>query len=137
VESEYVDDLTLHPLEGIFAREGIDLPRSTLCGWVDDVATALTPIGEQLRRELVAADYLQTDDTTITVLDERGASFKGRMCTYLDPLMHQVVFDATMTHERDGPAAFLTDFRGKLQADAYSGYDGLYQTGGRGGEMWC
>jgi hypothetical protein len=119
----------LHRLEGIFAREGIDLPRSTLCGWVADVATALAPIGEQLRREIVAVDYLQTDDTTITVLDERGGSFKGRIWTYLDPVTNQVVFDATTTHERDGPAAFLADFRGKLQADAYSGYDGLYQSG--------
>ena len=93
------------------------------------MATALTPIGEQLRREIVAADYLQTDDTTITVLDDRGGSFKGRLWTYLDPRTNQVVFDATRTHEGDGPAAFLADFRGALQADAYSGYDGLYQTG--------
>jgi transposase len=136
VVSKYVDHLPLHRLEGIFAREGIDLPRSTLCGWVADVATALTPIGDQLRREIVAADYLQTDDTSITVLDERGGSFKGRVWTYLDPLTKQVVFDATTTHERDGPAAFLADFRGKLQADAYSGYDGLYQ-GGRVIEIGC
>jgi transposase len=129
VVSKYVDHLPLHRLEGIFAREGIDLPRSTLCGWVADVATALTPIAEQLRREVTAADYLQTDDTTITVLDERGGSFKGRVWTYLDPLRNQVVFDATMTHERDGPAAFLAEFRGTLQADAYSGYDALYQSG--------
>lgn len=129
VVSKYVDHLPLHRLEGIFAREGIDLPRSTLCGWVADVATALTPIGDQMRREIVAADYLQTDDTTITVLDDRSGSFKGRIWTYLDPLAYQVVFDATATHERDGPAAFLADFRGALQADAYSGYDGLYQSG--------
>lgn len=129
VVSKYVDHLPLHRLEGIFAREGIDLPRSTLCGWVADVATALTPIGEQLRREITAADYLQTDDTTITVRGDDGGSFKGRIWTYLDPLTRQVMFDATTTHERDGPAAFLADFRGKLQADAYSGYDGLYQSG--------
>lgn len=129
VVSKYVDHLPLHRLEGIFARERIDLPRSTLCGWVADVATALAPIGEQLRREIVAADYLQTDDTTITVLNERGGSFTGRLWTYLEPLGRQVYFDATRTHERDGPAAWLADFRGALQADAYSGYDGLYQTG--------
>jgi transposase len=129
VVSKYVDHLPLHRLAGIFARERLDLPRSTLCGWVADVATALTPIGEHLRHEVVAADYLQTDDTTITVLDDRGGSFKGRVWTYLDPLTHQVVFDATTTHERDGPAAFLAQFRGALQADAYSGYDALYQSG--------
>jgi transposase len=129
VVSKYVDHLPLHRLEQIFAREQIDLPRSTLCGWVTDVAAALTPIGNQLRREIVAADYLQTDDTSITVLDERGGSFKGRLWTYLDPLTSQVVFDATTTHERDGPGEFLKVFRGKLQADAYCGYDGLYQSG--------
>jgi transposase len=129
VVSKYVDHLPLHRLEGIFAREGIDLPRSTLCGWVADVATVLTPIGEQLRREITAADYLQTDDTTITVLGDDGGSFTGRIWTYLDPLTNQVVFDATTTHERDGPATLLAEFRGKLQADAYSGYDGLYQSG--------
>jgi transposase len=129
VVSKYVDHLPLHRLEGIFAREGIDLPRSTLCGWVADVATALTPVGEQLRREITAADYLQTDDTSITILGDDGGSFKGRIWTYLDPLARQVIFDATPTHERDGPAAVLADFRGKLQADAYSGYDGLYQSG--------
>lgn len=129
IVSKYVDHLPLHRLDGIFAREGIDLSRSTLCDWVADVAIALTPIGEQLRREVVAADYLQTDDTSVTVLGDQGGSFKGRLWVYLDPLGRQVVFDATVTHERDGPAAWLADFRGKLQADAYAGYDGLYQTG--------
>src|SRR5712691_5244853 len=124
-----VDHTPLHRLSGIFAREGVDLPRTTLCDWVADVAAALTPIGDQLRREIVAADYLQTDDTTVTILDERGGSYKGRLWTYLDPLAKQVVFDATPTHERDGPATFLATFRGQLQADAYTGYDGLYQTG--------
>jgi transposase len=129
VVAKYVDHLPLHRLAGIFARDRIDLPRSTLCGWVADVATAMAPIGEHLRREITAADYVQTDDTTVTVLDERGGSFKGRLWTYLDPLTNQVVFDATTTHERDGPAKFLADFRGALQADAYSGYDALYQSG--------
>jgi transposase len=128
VIAKYVDHTPLHRLSNIFAREGLDLPRSTLCDWVADVATALAPIGDQLRREILTADYLQTDDTTVTVLDERGGSYKGRLWTYLDPIGRQVVFDATRTHERDGPATFLADFRGKLQADAYVGYDGLYQS---------
>jgi transposase len=136
VVSKYVDHLPLHRLEGIFAREGIDLARTTLCGWVADVATALTPIGDQLHREITVATYLQTDDTSVTVLADRGGSFKGRLWTYLDPLGRQVVFDATATHERDGPERFLAEFRGALQADAYAGYDALYQTG-RVREIGC
>ena len=129
VVSKYVDHLPLHRLAGIFARQGVELARSTLCDWVAEVATALAPIGEQLRREVTAASYLQTDDTPITVLDERGGSYKGRLWTYLEPLGRQVVFDATPTHERDGPETFLAAFQGALQADAYTGYDALYRTG--------
>jgi hypothetical protein len=40
-----------------------------------------------------------------------------------------VVFEATATHERAGPEAFLSAFRGYLQADAYKGYDALYSSG--------
>jgi transposase len=129
VVSKYVDHLPLHRLSGIFAREGVDLSRTTLCDWVADAATALMPIAEELRAQIVAASYLQTDDTTITVLGDDGGSYKGRLWTYLDPIGRQVVFDATPTHERDGPATFLATFSGKLQADAYAGYDGLYATG--------
>lgn len=136
VVSKYVDHLPLYRLEQIFAREQIDVSRSTLCEWIAAVATALAPIGEQLRREITATDYLQTDDTSITVLDERGGSYKGRLWTYLDPIGRQVVFDATPTHERDGPERFLGPFSGKLQADAYRGYDALYATG-RVREIGC
>lgn len=127
--SKYADHLPLHRLEGIFAREGVTLARSTLCDWIAAVADALAPISEQLRREITAATYLQTDDTPITVLDRGGGSFKGRLWTYLDPLVGQVVFDATATHERAGPEAVLRPFTGYLQADAYTGYDALYASG--------
>ncbi|HEV3214090.1 MAG TPA: IS66 family transposase [Vicinamibacterales bacterium] len=129
VVSKYLDHLPLYRLERIFLRQGVDLSRATLCGWVAEVAAALTPIGDQLRHEVTAAHYLQTDDTPVTILDERQGSIKGRVWTYLDPLARQVVFDATATHERAGPEAFLADFSGDLQADAYTGYDALYATG--------
>jgi transposase len=134
--SKYVDHLPLYRLERIFLRQGVDLSRTTLCGWVADVATALTPIGDELRRQVTAATYLQTDDTPVTILEPSGGSRKGRLWTYLDPIGRQVVFDATPTHERDGPEAFLAAFAGDLQADAYTGYDALYATG-RMREIGC
>jgi transposase len=135
VVSKYLDHLPLYRLERIFQRAHLDLSRATLCGWVADVATALAPIGDELRRQVTAATYLQTDDTPVTILDETG-SRKGRIWTYLDPLAPQVAFDATPTHERDGPEAFLASFAGDLQADAYTGYDALYRTG-RIRELGC
>jgi transposase len=129
VVSKYADHLPLHRLEGMFARHGVHLARSTLCGWVAEVAAALAPIGDQLRREILATDYVQTDDTPVTILQDRGGPLKGRLWTYLDPIGRQVVFDATATHAREGPAAVLAPFTGWLQADAYAGYDALYRTG--------
>jgi transposase len=129
VVSKYVDHLPLYRLERIFLRQGVDLSRTTLCGWIGDIATALTPIADELRRQVTAVTYLQTDDTPVTILEQPGGSRKGRLWTYLDPIGRQVVFDATPTHERDGPATFLASFVGDLQADAYTGYDALYATG--------
>lgn len=129
VTSKYADHLPLHRLEGILVRQGALISRSTMCGWVADVAEALAPIGEHLRREVVTSPYVQTDDTPVTVLGEDRGSFKGRLWVYLDPWGGQVVYDATATHERAGPERFLADFRGYLQADAYTGYDALYSSG--------
>jgi Transposase IS66 family len=102
-------------------------------------------VGEQLRREVVAANYFQTDDTRVTALGDQGGRFKGRLWVHLDSLRQQVVFDATATHERDAPAAWFADSRGALQADAYAGCDGLLSDGHvaeigrmapRANEMW-
>jgi transposase len=129
VVSKYADHLPLHRQEGILARHGVTLSRSTQCDWVRGVARACEPIVEEMRRQVLQTDYLQTDDTTVVVLGGGEGSFKGRLWTYLDPLGRQVVFEATATHERAGPEAFLSSFQGYLQADAYKGYDALYASG--------
>jgi hypothetical protein len=52
---------------------------------------------------------------------------KGYFWPYVGDALHPLtVFDYTVTHQRDGPAAFLKDYRGYLQADAFGGYDGIY-----------
>ena len=81
--AKYVDHLPLYRLERIVLREGVDLSRSTLCGWVEAIATALTPIGDELRRQVTAATYLQTDDTPVTILEaslSAAHSLRGRRC---------------------------------------------------------
>lgn len=129
VSSKYADHLPLYRLERIFARHGVEVSRTTQCGWVAEVAEALSPIAERMKQEVVSGDYLQTDDTSVVVLKRLAGSFKGRIWTYLDPLGRQVVYEATATHEASWPMAFLSEFRGYLQADAYKGYDALYRTG--------
>ncbi len=127
--SKYVDHLPLYRLEGILARHGAEISRKTLCDWVAACADALNPIYEHLRKRIITVDYLQTDDTPVTVLKGDGGSVTGRLWVYLDPLGKRVFFDATPTRGRDGPERVLKGFEGYLQADAYSAYDALYRSG--------
>jgi len=78
VISKYVDHLPLHRLERIFLRQGVDLSRTTMCDWIAAIARALTPIADELRRQVTAAAYLQTDDTPVTILEPSGVRRKGR-----------------------------------------------------------
>jgi transposase len=127
--SKYVDHQPLYRLEKIFARHGAEISRKTLGDWIAECAEALAPIYEHLGRTIVTADYLQTDDTPITILKDDGGSRTGRLWVYVDPIGKRVFFDATATREREGPERVLMDFKGYLQADAYSAYDALYRTG--------
>lgn len=129
ITSKYVDHLPLYRMEKILARHGAEISRKTLCDWVAECAEALTPLYEHLRTQIVSVDYLQTDDTPVTVLTEGGGSLTGRLWVYLDPLGKRVFFEATPTRGRDGPERVLKDYRGYLQADAYSAYDALYRSG--------
>ncbi len=62
----------------------------TLCDWVADIRHRADAIGDQLRRAVSGAAYLQTDSTSVTVPDDRAGSFKGRLSVYLDLLIAKI-----------------------------------------------
>ena len=128
VVSKFAEHLPLYRFEDISTRHGLYLPRSTLCDWVRNVADLLKPLYE-LQKDLVqTAPVIWTDDTHLTVLggDEPG-SHKGRFWVYIGPTAFPYdVYDFTDNRKRDGPAQFLANYAGYLQADAFSGYDGIY-----------
>jgi transposase len=128
VVSKFSDHLPLYRFEDISTRHGLYLPRSTLCDWVGKVAELLKPLYE-LQKELVRkGPVIWTDDTHVTVLGgEEPGSFKGRFWVYIGPSAFPYdVYDFTPNRQRDGPAQFLANYVGYLQADAFSGYDGIY-----------
>lgn len=129
--SKYADHLPLNRLEGIFRRQGVVVSRSTMCGWVAEIATRAGPVVAYLREDLLRSRIVATDDTTVPVLERRAnQTKKGRLWVYLGDEDHPwVVFDYTPTREGDGPRQFLEGYEGYLQADAYSGYDQLYASG--------
>lgn len=131
VTAKYADHLPLNRLEGIFRRSGVEIARSTMCGWVGVVADLLAPIYFVMHRSVLLSKVIQTDDTPIPVLDpELDRTRRGHIWVYLGDDSHpDTVYDFTPTHTRDGPRRFLESFEGYLQADAYPGYDDLFRDG--------
>jgi transposase len=131
ITAKFADHLPLNRQGDIFARHGVALARQTLCDWVAAGADVLAPIYDDLKVAVLASKVIHTDDTPVPVLDrERPQTREGRLWVYVgDGHPADIVYDYTPTHSRAGPRAFLGDFRGYLQADAYAGYDALYATG--------
>ncbi|HEV8000298.1 MAG TPA: IS66 family transposase [Planctomycetaceae bacterium] len=126
--SKFAEHLPLYRFEDISTRYGLHLSRSTLCDWVRGLADLLKPL-YQLEKELVqSSPVIWTDDTHVTVLGgEKPGSHKGRFWVYIGAgAFPYDVYDFTEDRKRDGPARFLANYQGYLQADAFSGYDGIY-----------
>ena len=138
ITSKYADHVPLYRQQQIYRRFGLELPRSTLCGWVSYVASVLSPIVAAMRQSVMGSRKVHTDDTPITVLDPSVkpiGSRKGYMWVYISD-HDDVVFEYTNSRKRDGPESFLKGYRGYLQADAFSGYDRIY-AGGEVIEVAC
>src|SRR5712692_6618127 len=131
ITAKYADHLPLNRQVDIFARHGVDLSRQTLCDWVGDAAVLLEPIYRDLTVSVLGGKVVQTDDTTVPVLDRaRTTTRDGRLSVYVgDKRPADIVYDYTTTRSRAGPSEVLATFRGYLQADAYAAYDALYATG--------
>jgi transposase len=138
VTSKFGDHLPLYRLEDVFARHGVELSRSTMCGWLKQTAKLLLPLYDLMRRLVLQSRVIHTDDTKVPVLDASLPHARNsRFWVYVGDELHPyVVFDYTRSRERDGPAEFLKDYAGYLQADAFSAYDGIY-TGGKVQEVGC
>ena len=123
--SKFCDHQPLYRQENIFARLGLDIPRSTQCGWLGQVAELLEPLYKRMARQIILSFKIHTDDTPIDLLDPgRGKTQTARFWVYVGDDDHPfTVFDFTPSRSRDGPEKFLKTFKGYLQADAFAGYD--------------
>jgi transposase len=132
--SKYGDHLPLHRQAEIFRRHGVELSRQTMCDWMRGCADLVSPLYELMKQRVLGSKALQTDDTPVPVLDpELPRTRTGRIWTYVGDDGHPyTVYDYTPNRSRDGPEEFLKEFRGYLQADAYSGYDHFYEEPQRG-----
>jgi transposase len=133
--SKYEDHLPLYRQAKIYdQRHGVKLSRQTMGGWVAVAADWLSPVYREMKAGLLAGSYLQADETPIRYLDPdvKGKSQQGWLWTYSQP-QGDVVFDWNVSRSREGPRAFLKDFRGQLQTDGYGVYESLARE--RGGDL--
>jgi transposase len=124
VISKFEDHLPLHRLAGMLARHGVQIARSTLGDWVEQVADLLAPIVEAMAKDALRAHRIHTDDTGIPILD-KGGTQRGHVWVYLADDDH-AVFRYTRRRRGDGPREFLAGYTGFVQADAANLYDRLF-----------
>jgi len=135
--AKYADHLPLYRQAQIYARQGINLDRSTLADWVGRAAFLLRPIHERLLAALKSSTKLFADETTAPVLDPgRGRTKLGQLWAYArddrpwggtDPPGVAYVYAPDRKAER--PISHLAGFKGILQVDGYGGYRVLAERG--------
>lgn len=132
--SKYCDHLPLYRQTEIYARDGVELDRSTLCDRVGQAAWLLQPIVEGIRRHVFAAEKIHGDDTRVPVLAPgNGKTKTGRLWVYVRddrPFYGQAPPAAAyfFSPDRGGehPARHMASFTGFLQADGYAGFEALF-----------
>src|SRR5215218_2364305 len=131
--AKFSDHLPLYRQAQIFARQGIELDRSTLCDWVGRACWWLEPLWRLLRRHVMSSTRIFADDTLLPVLDPgRGRTKTGRLWGYAvddrpwgGTVPPTVVFFYAEDRKGEHPAAHLAEFTGVLQVDGYSGFKSL------------
>ena len=124
-----------------YAREGVPLSLSTLADQVGACCAVLSPLIERIEAHVFAAQRLHGDDTTVPVL-ARGKTDLGRCWVYVrddrpfsGPAPPAAMFYYSRDRSGAHPVRHLADYAGILQADAYSGYNKLYEADRRPGPI--
>lgn len=139
--AKYGLHLPLNRQSAVYAREGIDLDVSTLADWVGAAAATLMPLVETIRAHVFAAERIHADDTTVPVL-AKGKTRTGRLWTYVrddrpfgGPDPPAAVFFYSRDRGGEHPERHLAGYAGLMQADAYAGFNRLYEAGRRPGPI--
>jgi transposase len=125
--SKWRDHLPLYRLEGILARLGWSVSRSTLCDQMMRCAELLTPLYDLMCRRVRTSFALHADDTPIALLNPRRTAYAW---VYVgDQANPYTVFDLSAGRQQEFPQKFLAGYGGYIHADAYAGYNPLYTAG--------
>ncbi len=135
--SKYADHLPLYRQSEIYAREGIDLERSTMADWVGKAAALLEPLAEAIGAHVRAGAALHADDTPVDVLSPgHGKTKTGRVWIYArderpwgSDAPPAAFYRFSMDRKGIRPAEHLKGYGGFMHADGYAGFEELYRSG--------
>ncbi len=135
--SKYCDHLPLYRQSRIFARENVDLDRSTLAGWVGKATALMEPLADAVGRHVLAGQTLFADDTPVKLLAPgTGKTATGRVWTYVrderpwngeapPAAWYRFSADRKAAHPKD----HLEGFAGWMHSDGYAGFGALARVG--------
>ena len=130
--SKFLMHQPLNRQSAVYAREGVEIDTSTLADWVGACVVAPDPIVQAIRAHVLRAERIHADNTTVPVLAKLKTA-TGRLWTYVrddqpfggkDP--PAAFFEYSRTRAGEYPQKHLTDYVGIMQADAFAGYNALY-----------
>ena len=135
--SKYAEHTPLYRQSEMYGRQGVELSRSLLSGWVDACCRLLSPLEEALQDYVLTDGKLHVDDTPVPVLLPGNKKTKtGRLWAYVrddrnagSTLAPAVWFAYSPDRKGIHPQTHLAGFSGVLQADAYAGFNELYRDG--------
>ena len=112
-----------------FARVGVTIPVSTMCGWVKAGADLLRRVVLAMKTELLASDFVQSDATGLPIL-EGDQNQARKACLWAYGNEDHVIYEVTDTHEGRHPREFLVGFEGTLLCDGASNFNEIAATPG-------
>lgn len=127
IVSKYGDHLPLYRQVEMMARQGIDIPPSTVLGWVQAAAELLEPIARRIGAQILEAAVVHADETpTVTKLSPLG-TLTGYLFTFTD--QQEVFFRYQPSRSGEIARAFFRGYGGTIVMDEYAGYDALFAEG--------
>ncbi|MDQ6211494.1 IS66 family transposase [Achromobacter insolitus] len=131
--AKFADHLPLYRQEGIFARAGLALPRSTLGEWVGVCGLRLQPLVDALKAEVLGKSVLHADETPVQMLKPgAGKTHRAYLWAYTPTSydsLRAVLYDFAPSRAGEHCRTFLEDWRGKLVTDDYAGYKAGFAAG--------
>ena len=139
LHNKYRAHLPLNRQSDLYAAQGVDLDVSTLADWVGACAATLAPIVNEIEKHVLAAERIHADDTTVPVLAKNQCATAGCGPTCATIAVRRqaapVPFHYSPNRSGEHPERHLASYSGLMQADAYSGYNGLYVEGRKPGPI--